>query len=128
MYRVCIELYKHEWTFGRTRNAVNRTRETEVRKFKNFNSERFLKDLQAQPWAQISFYEADVKCNVELLEDYVLIMRHFDYCCEVWDSLGSVLAERRQKLHNRCARVIMRYRNEAGQSEYEPYVILVGVY
>ena len=22
-----------------------------------------------------------------------LIMPHFDYCCEVWDSLGSVLAE-----------------------------------
>ena len=45
-----------------------------------------------------------------------LIMPHFDYCCEVWDSLGSVLAERLQKLHNRCARVIMRYKNEAGQS------------
>ena len=23
-----------------------------------------------------------------------LIMPHFDYCCEVWDSLGSTLAER----------------------------------
>ena len=31
--------------------------------------------------------------------------------------VGSVLAERLQKLHNRCARVIMRYQNEAGQSE-----------
>ena len=39
----------------------NRTREIEVRNFKNFNSERFLEDLQAQPWAQLSFYEADVK-------------------------------------------------------------------
>ena len=38
----------------------NRTREIEVRNFKNFNSERFLEDLQAQPWAQLSFYEADV--------------------------------------------------------------------
>ena len=46
-----------------------------------------------------------------------LIMPHFNYCCEVWDSLGSVLAERLQKLHNRCARVIMRYKNEAGQFE-----------
>ena len=44
-------------------------------------------------------------------------MPQFDYCCEVWDLLGSVLAERLQKLHNRCARVIMRYKNEAGQSE-----------
>ena len=33
----------------------NRTREIEVRSFKNFNSERFLEDLQAQPWAQLSF-------------------------------------------------------------------------
>ena len=46
-----------------------------------------------------------------------LIMPHFDYCCEVWDLLGSVLAERLQKLHSRCARVIMRHKNEAGQSE-----------
>ena len=46
-----------------------------------------------------------------------LIMPYFDYCCEVWESLGSVLAERLQKLHNRCTRVIMRYKNETGQSE-----------
>ena len=46
-----------------------------------------------------------------------LIMPHFDYGCEVWDSLGSVLAERLQKLHIRCAEVIMRYKNETGQSE-----------
>ena len=26
MYRVSIELYKHEWKFGRTRNAVGRVR------------------------------------------------------------------------------------------------------
>ena len=45
----------------------------------------------------------------------MLIMPHFDYCCEVWDSLG-VLAERLQKRHNRCARIIMRYKNEAGHS------------
>ena len=37
-------------------------------------------------------------------------MPHFDYCCEVWDSVASVRAER-------CARVIMRYKSEAGQSE-----------
>lgn len=44
-------------------------------------------------------------------------MPHFDYCGEVWCSLGSVLAERLQKLHSRCAKVIMRYKNEGGQSE-----------
>ena len=42
-------------------------------------------------------------------------MPHFDYCCKVWNVLG-VLAERLQKHHNRCARVIMRYKNEAGKS------------
>ena len=41
-----------------------------------------------------------------------------NYCeGDEFDTLGSVLAERLQKLHNRCARVIMRYKNEAGQSE-----------
>ena len=41
-----------------------------------------------------------------------------NYCKgDEFDTLGSVLAERLQKLHNRCARVIMRYKNEAGQSE-----------
>ena len=43
-------------------------------------------------------------------------MPHFDYCSKVWDVLG-VLVERLQKHHNRCARVIMRYKNEAGKSE-----------
>ena len=38
----------------------NKTWETEVRNFKNFNSERFRTDLQAQPCAQLSFYEANV--------------------------------------------------------------------
>ena len=47
-----------------------------------------------------------------------LIMAHFDYCCEVGDSLGSVLAKSLQWLHKKCARVIMYYKNEAGQSEF----------
>ena len=46
-----------------------------------------------------------------------LIQPHFDYCCEVWDSLGSGLAQRLQKLQNRCARIIMHCKNEAGQSD-----------
>ena len=43
-------------------------------------------------------------------------MPHFDYCCKVWDVLG-ILVERLQKHHKICARVIMRYKNEAGKSE-----------
>ena len=46
-----------------------------------------------------------------------IIQPHFDYCCEVWDSLGSGLAQRLQKLQNRCARIIMHCKNEAGQSD-----------
>ena len=53
-------------------------------------------------------------CTVSVYD--ALIMPHFNYCCEVKDSLG-VLVERLQKHHNRCARVTMRYKNEAGKSE-----------
>ena len=44
-------------------------------------------------------------------------MPHFDYCYQVSDSLGSVLAKKFQKPHFRCVRVIKCYKNEAGQSE-----------
>ena len=54
------------------------------------------------------------RCTVSVYN--ALIMPHFDYCCKVWNVLG-VLAERLQKHHNKCARVIMRYKNEAGKSE-----------
>ena len=69
-------------------------------------------EIRALKWLK-DFASRDVLVSVY----NALIMPHFDYCCEVWDSLGSVLAERLQKLHNRCARVIMRYKNETGQSE-----------
>ena len=46
-----------------------------------------------------------------------LVQPHFDYCCEVWDSLGSGLVQRLIKLQNRCARIIMHCKNEAGQSD-----------
>ena len=36
MYRVSIELYKHEWKFGRTRNAVG-TRAELFRVLPNFH-------------------------------------------------------------------------------------------
>ena len=61
----------------------NKTKETEVRNFKNFNSERFLKDLQAQPMAQLSFYAADVNAMwscwktmfLEVLDSHAPIIR-----------------------------------------------------
>ena len=46
-----------------------------------------------------------------------LAQPHFDYCFEVWDSLGDGLARKLQRLQNRCARVIMNCRKETGQSE-----------
>ena len=45
-----------------------------------------------------------------------LIQPYFDYCCEVWDTLGKGLSERLQKLQNRAARLIMNLKNEHGQS------------
>ena len=45
-----------------------------------------------------------------------LIQPYFDYCCEVWDTLGKGLSERLQKLQNRAARLIMNLKNEHGHS------------
>ena len=46
-----------------------------------------------------------------------LIPPHFDYCCEVWDTIGVTLSNRLQKLQNRAARVITGRKDEHGQSE-----------
>ena len=45
-----------------------------------------------------------------------LIQPYFDYCCEVWDTLGKGLSERLQKLQNRAARLIINLKNEHGHS------------
>ena len=45
-----------------------------------------------------------------------LVLPHFDYCCEVWDTIGISLSDRLQKLQNRAARVITGRKNEHGQS------------
>ena len=45
-----------------------------------------------------------------------LIQPYFDYCCEVWNTLGKGLSERLQKLQNRAARLIMNLKNEHGHS------------
>ena len=39
-----------------------------------------------------------------------LVRPHFDYCSEVWDTLGVGLSSRLQKLQNRAARIIMNLR------------------
>ena len=46
-----------------------------------------------------------------------LILPHFDYCCEVWDTIGITHSDRLQRLQNRAARVITGRKNEHGQSE-----------
>ena len=46
-----------------------------------------------------------------------LILPHFDYCCQVWDTIGVTFSDRLQKLENRTARVITGRKNEHGQSE-----------
>ena len=47
---------------------------------------------------------------------YALVQPHFDYYCEVWDSIDATLSNRLQKLHNRSARIIINCKNEHGQS------------
>ena len=46
-----------------------------------------------------------------------LVLPHFDYCCEVWDTINFTLCNRLQKLQNRAARIIVGRINEHGQSE-----------
>ena len=46
-----------------------------------------------------------------------LVQTYFDYCCEVWDPIGSILSNKLQSLQNRAARIIMGYPNEHGQSD-----------
>ena len=41
-----------------------------------------------------------------------LINPHFDYCSEVWNTIGVGLSNRLQKLQNRAARVIMNFSND----------------
>ena len=46
-----------------------------------------------------------------------LIRPHFDYCSEVWDTLGNGLSNRLQKLQNRAARVVLGMSNDIPGSE-----------
>ena len=47
-----------------------------------------------------------------LLSTYnALVQPHFDYCCEVWDSIGITLKRHSGKLHNRGARIITGFPN-----------------
>ncbi len=46
-----------------------------------------------------------------------LVLSHLDCCCEVWDTIGTTLSDRLQKLQNRAARAIVGRKNEHGQSE-----------
>ena len=40
-----------------------------------------------------------------------LVLPNFDYCCEVWDSIGITLSDRLHKLQNWAARVIIGRKN-----------------
>jgi hypothetical protein len=52
---------------------------------------------------------------------YGLVQPHFDCCCEVWNAINRGQSERLQKLHNRCARIIMNFKDEPGQSQLALY-------
>ena len=46
-----------------------------------------------------------------------LVQPFFDYCCEVWDSVGKTLTNKLQTLQNRAARVILDFKNGHARSE-----------
>ena len=46
-----------------------------------------------------------------------LVLTHFDYCCEVWDTINLRFCNHLQKLQNRAATIIVGRNNEHGQSE-----------
>ncbi len=48
---------------------------------------------------------------------YGLVQPHFDYCCEVWNSNNRGQSERLQKLHNRCARILIRVENRGRKAK-----------
>ena len=57
-------------------------------------------------------------CRNTLISVYnALVQTYFDYCCEVWDPIGSILSNKLKTLQNRAARIIMGYPNEHGCSE-----------
>jgi hypothetical protein len=47
----------------------------------------------------------------------VLVLPHLDYCCEVWDTNGTTLSDRLQKLKKSAIRAIVGRKNKHGQSE-----------
>ena len=60
---------------------------------------------------------AHVDHNMLICAYNALVLPHFDYCCEVWDTINFTLCNRLQKLQNRAARIIVGRINEHGQSE-----------
>ena len=46
-----------------------------------------------------------------------IVQPHFNYCSEVWDTLGEGLSKRLQKLQNRAARIITHMNNETPHQE-----------
>ena len=49
--------------------------------------------------------------NTLVLVYNALIQPYFDYCCEVWDTLGKDSSERLEKLQIKAARLIMNLKN-----------------
>jgi hypothetical protein len=53
-----------------------------------------------------------VDSNTLICAYNALVLPHLDYCCEVWDTIGTTLSDRLQKLQNRAARAIVGRKNE----------------
>ena len=60
---------------------------------------------------------SDIGTLISVYMYNALIRPHFDYCTEVWDTLGNGLSYRLQKLQNRAARVVLGMSNDIPGSE-----------
>jgi hypothetical protein len=57
-----------------------------------------------------------ITCTL-ICADNALVLQHFDYFCEVWDTINLTLSDCLQKLQNMAATIIIGRKNEHGQSE-----------
>ena len=61
--------------------------------------------------------ESVLDAELAINHDNALVLPHFDYCCEVLDTIGLTLCTRLLKLQNKAARIIVGRIKEHGQSE-----------
>ena len=77
----------------------------------------FYSTTSASQLALYRFLKSCVDRNTLTCAYNELILSHFEYCCEVWDTIGVNLSDRLQKLQNGDVRIINGRKTERGRSE-----------